>query len=99
MSPIALILLVAAGTFATRLTGFLIGDRPVPLVVDRSLEYVPMAVFAALITPDLASTGGDLTARLTGVIVAGAVVLRVRQLWAGLLGGMAVYLLLRALLG
>lgn len=98
MSQIAVILGVAAVTYAARISGFLVGDRAIPRLLDRFLQYVPAAVFAALITPDLAVGGGELAARLTGVVVAGIVVLRVRLLWAGLAAGMATYWLVRFVL-
>lgn len=99
MNHVGLILAGAAVTFGSRLAGFWIGDRAIPPVLDRFLQYVPAAVFAALITPDLSTGGGELVARLAGVVAAGVVVLRFRQLWAGLAGGMAVYWVVRALVG
>ena len=99
MTHAAVIAAAAAVTFGTRLTGFLVGDRPIPATVDRFLQYVPVAVFAALVTPDLSVGGGELVARIAGIIAASIVVLRVGQLWAGLASGMAVYWIVRALFG
>lgn len=98
MNQLAVILGVATVTYAARLSGFLVGDREIPRPLDRFLQYVPASVFSALITPDLAVGGGELAARLAGVVVAGIVVLRVRLLWAGLAAGMATYLLVRFVL-
>jgi uncharacterized membrane protein len=99
MPHLLLIAVVSGVTYATRISGMLLRDRTVPRVVDSFLAYVPLAVFAALITPNLSVGGGELVARLAGVLVAAAVVLRFRQLWSGLVGGMAVYWLIRALAG
>jgi branched-subunit amino acid transport protein len=92
------ILAAGAVTYATRLTGLLLGRRTVPDLAARFLDYVPVAVFAALITPDLGVGSGQLLPRVLGVIAAALIVLRVRQLWAGLAAGMAVYWIARALL-
>ncbi len=99
MSHVTLIVAVAAVTYATRISGLLLRDRAIPRLVDRFLAYVPVAVFAALITPSLSAGGGELLARLAGVLAATAVVLRFRQVWSGLAGGMAVYWAIRALAG
>src|SRR5438270_9655261 len=99
MSHVLLIAAVGVVTYATRVSGMLLRDRTVPRLVDGFLSYVPVAVFAALITPNLSVGGGELVARIAGVLVAAAVVFRFRQLWSGLPGGMAVYWLIRALVG
>ncbi len=99
MRDLALILVVALATYATRLMGFALGGRDLPPALHRFLTYVPVAVFAALITPDLGLGTGELGPRLVGMLAAGAVVLRLRRLWAGLVAGMAAYWLARLLLG
>jgi branched-subunit amino acid transport protein len=99
MSHVALIAAVAGVTYGTRISGLLLQDRAVPRLIDRFLTYVPVAVFAALITPNLAVGGGELVARLAGVLAATLVVLRLRQVWSGLAAGMAVYWLIRAFVG
>jgi branched-subunit amino acid transport protein len=97
MDRLALILAVAVATYATRVAGFNLGGRSIPQVLDRFLDYVPVAVFAALIAPDLGIGTQQIAPRLVGVAVATLVVLRVRGLWAGLVAGMAAYWLARAL--
>jgi branched-subunit amino acid transport protein len=99
MRYLALILAVAATTYLTRVAGFALSGRAVPLVLDRFLVYVPVAVFAALITPDLGLGTPQMAPRLLGAAAAAFVVLRTRQLWAGLALGMAAYWLARAALG
>ena len=95
-----LLIVIAAGlaTYATRLAGLLLGERQAPATVERFLGYVPVAVFAALAAPGLVN-GGEAPIRLLGAIAAAAAVLRFGQLWAGLVAGMTVYLLLRSLSG
>jgi uncharacterized membrane protein len=99
MSHFLLIAAASTVTYATRVSGMLLRDRSVPQLVDSFLAYVPVAVFAALITPSLSVGGGELVARVAGVLVAAVVVLRFRQLWSGLAGGMMAYWLMRALAG
>ena len=98
MTPWLIIAAASIVTYATRLSGFVLGGRQIPRALDIFLNYVPAAVFAALITPSLGFGTRDLTPRLIGVIAATVVVLRVRQLWAGLGTGMLAYWLARALL-
>jgi branched-subunit amino acid transport protein len=97
MEKYALILTAGLITYATRLAGLLLGRFTVPPTIERFLAYVPVAVFAALITPDLGVGTKGLLPRLAGVIAAGLVVLRYRQLWAGLGVGMGVYWLMTGL--
>ena len=92
------ILSAGAVTYATRLTGLLLGRWSVPGTLAQFLNYVPIAVFAALITPDLGLGTDQLVPRIVGVVAAGAVFLRVRQLWTALGAGMIAYWLVRALL-
>jgi branched-subunit amino acid transport protein len=79
---------VAIGTYVTRIAGFRLGDREMPVAVNRVLAWVPVASFAALATPDIASGTGTLPARVAGAALAGFVVMRIGPLWAGLLAGM-----------
>ncbi len=91
-----LIAIIAVLTYLTRVSGFLIGDRPIPPALDRFLGYVPVAVFAALVVPNVAPTGEHALARIVAVILAGAVAFRVRQLWASIGAGMVVFWVIRA---
>ena len=88
MERIVLIVAVAIATYATRYAGFLLGERKLPPAFDRFLAYVPVAAFAALVTPGLADGAGTLPARLVGAAVAALVVLRFGVLWGGLIAGM-----------
>lgn len=68
-----LVLVLAAGAYLCKLTGFvLVGGRKLPAVVDRCLALVPAALIMALIVNDTFSDGQDLVldARAAGVGVA-----------------------------
>ena len=86
---------IAVLTYLTRISGFLIGSRPIPPALDRFLSYVPVAVFAALVVPNVAPTGEHALARIAAVLLAAAVAFRVRQLWASIGAGMALFWIIR----
>jgi branched-subunit amino acid transport protein len=90
-----MILGLAALTYLTRISGFLLGSRQPPPEVARVLHYVPVAAFAALIVPGLA-VPGEIAPRAMAAVCTGVVALRLGKLWAALLIGMAVYWGLRA---
>jgi branched-subunit amino acid transport protein len=91
MERFALILAVAVASYLTRITGFSLKRGTIPPAVDRTLAYVPVAAFAALIVPGLGDGNGlDLT-RVAGAILAGIAILVTGRLWASLLAGMAAY--------
>jgi len=94
-----LIVAVAAVTYLTRISGFVIGQRTMPQWLGRFLQYVPVAVFAALVTTNFNAGQSDMLPRLIGVVAASLAVLRFRQLWIGLVAGMACFWLACALFG
>lgn len=102
MSDLALVLGVAAITFATRVA-FLVRPRSAPGgLVGRFLDVFPVALFIAIATSGLVAPWGsaELTANLAGALgaVVGGIVFR-RSLW-GVLGlGAACFYLARAILG
>ena len=53
MANFGVILAAALVTYAARLAGFSLVDRELPPALGRFLAYVPIAVFAALVAPDL----------------------------------------------
>ncbi len=68
-----LVLLLAAGAYACKVTGLVIlGSRHLPPVVERCLALVPAALISALVVMDTFSTGNELVldARAAGVTVA-----------------------------
>jgi len=90
--------LSGAVTFATRYAGLLLGDRAVPPFVARFLHFVPIAAFAALVTPGLTESGGEAPARVLAAVVASLVVVRIGRLWLCLVVGMLVFWGLRLVL-
>jgi branched-subunit amino acid transport protein len=99
MERLALILAIGLATYAIRITGFALPATAIPPSIDRFLRYVPIAAFAALITPGIGAGTDDLLARLAGAALASIAVLRFRALWIGLTIGMAVYWATRLIKG
>jgi branched-subunit amino acid transport protein len=65
-----LILLLAAGAYFFKVLGLVvIGDRPLPAVLERCLALIPAALIAALVFKDTFSVGQHLQidARAAGV--------------------------------
>jgi branched-subunit amino acid transport protein len=96
---VGLIVAVAVVTYLTRISGFAIGQRSLPEWLSRFLQYVPVAIFAALVTTNFNAGQADMLPRLIGVIAAAIAVMRFRQLWIGLVSGMACFWLACALFG
>ncbi len=94
MERLGLILAVAAVTYAARIAGFTIDQGRIPHRLDRALTYVPIAAFAALVVPGLSDDGSLAPVRIGAALLAAAVILLTRQLWASLLAGMVVFWLL-----
>jgi len=95
MGNLGFIVAAAVVTYATRLAGFGLGGRAIPPTFERFLAYVPVAVFAALIAPDLGLGDPQWAARGLGIAAAAVVAWRTRRLWAGLGVGLAVFWLVR----
>jgi branched-subunit amino acid transport protein len=96
---IGLIVAVAVVTYLTRISGFVIGQRNLPEWLGRFLQFVPVSVFAALVTTNFNAGQADMLPRLIGVTAAAVAVLRFKQLWIGLASGMACFWLTCALFG
>jgi branched-subunit amino acid transport protein len=96
---VGLIVAVAVVTYLSRISGFVIGQRNLPEWLSRFLQYVPVAVFAALVTTNFNAGHADMLPRLIGVVAAAIAVVRFRQLWIGLVSGMACFWLACALFG
>lgn len=95
MSPLLTIVLMGVVTFVPRWLGLRLSGRAVPPFWLRFFNFVPLAVFPALIAPEVAGAGDETGIRLVALAAAALVLLRFRALWAGLLGGMAVFWILR----
>ena len=89
------IFLMAAVTYGPRLLGLSLSRATLPPFWTRFLQFVPVAVFAALVVPALPKAG-ETPVRLIAAGVAALVLWRVRSLWLGLLVGLAVFWGLRA---
>ena len=94
---------IGVGTFAWR-GSFLVFGRGLhmPELVRRGLNYVPPAVFAALVLPGLVqwqADGGLDGARLGAGVIAGLVAWRTRGTVATLVVGMLALWALRMILG
>ncbi len=85
---------MVAVTFGSRLAGLSL-HRPLPATAQRFLHFVPIAVFAALVTPSLEGGQGEGGIRLAAALLAGLAAWRTRQLWVAIAVGMAVFWLLR----
>jgi branched-subunit amino acid transport protein len=84
-------------TFGSRYAGLMLrGDLP-PFWL-RFLRFVPVAVFAALVVPQLPGSRGEWLPRLIAAALGGFAVWRARQLWVAVLVGMAAFWLLRSVI-
>jgi len=85
---------------------FLILERPLPLPawVERALRYAPVAALAGVVAPEVLVASGHVIgtwqdARLFAAPVAAAAYYWRRSVLSTIVGGMAVYLPLRLVLG
>ena len=81
-------------TFGSRLAGLLVRMRLPPFWL-RCLHFVPISVFAALVTPSLEGSRGEGGIRVTAAVLAGVAAWRTRQLAIAIAVGMAAFWLLR----
>jgi branched-subunit amino acid transport protein len=105
MSELALWAVILGGgllTYATRASFItLLPAERVPALVERGLRFVPAAVLAALVSPELMLRGGTLdfsleNHRLLAGLLAAAFAWRFRNTWATIGVGMAALWLLGA---
>ena len=88
-------ILAGVGTYATRLSFFVIfGRRGVPERLARPLRYIPPAVFSAIVFPELLMPGGQLdislnNLRLIAGLLAALVAWRTRNILWTIVAGMA----------
>jgi branched-subunit amino acid transport protein len=85
---------MVAVTYGSRLAGFSLRHE-LPAFWVRFLHFVPIAVFAALVTPFLAGGQGEGEIRLAAAAVAALAAWRTKQLWLALAVGMTTFWLLR----
>jgi branched chain amino acid efflux pump len=90
---------MVAVTFGSRLAGLTMHGTRLPAYWLRFLHFVPIAVFAALVTPSLEGSRGEGGIRVLAALVAVGVAWRTRQLGLAIALGMAAFWLLRLVPG
>jgi branched-subunit amino acid transport protein len=83
-----------AVTFGSRLAGLTLRVELPPFWL-RFLHFVPISVFAALVTPSLQGGQGEGEIRLTAAVVTGVLAWRTRNLGVALLAGLLAFWSLR----
>lgn len=98
------IILITVATVMTRSAFFLLGDRiKLPPKVQHALRYAPAAALAAIVAPDLLTSGGAvaltwMNPKLLAGIGATVFFLSTRHLLGTIVAGMGLYTLLRLIL-
>jgi branched-subunit amino acid transport protein len=85
---------MVAVTFGSRYAGLALRTE-LPLFWVRFLHFVPIAVFAGLVTPSLEGDLGEGEIRLTAAILAALTAWRTRNLGLSIAVGMLAFWLLR----
>lgn len=91
------LMFMALVTYGPRLAGFALSGLRVSPFWRRFLHFVPIAVFAALVTPALAGNAGEGNVRLVAALIASLVIWYKRSLVLGIIVGMGAFWLLRGL--
>jgi branched-subunit amino acid transport protein len=98
------ILLLTVSTIITRSSFFLLGDRvKMPPKLQHALRYAPAAALAAIVAPDLVTSGGALHISLTNPkllagIAATVFFVSTRHMLGTIAVGMSLYTVLRLVL-
>ena len=95
-----LVLGLAAGAYAFKVLGLVvIGNRPIPAMLERCLALIPAALIAAIVAKDTFSIGQHLQidARLAGVSAAVIAAWRKAPVIVVIVAGAAVTAAVRAL--
>lgn len=102
---LALIALMAAVTYATRI-GLIGVARQIELhpLLRRALEYVPVAIMAALIFPAVLAPSGRLESPAANIylwsaLVTAALLFTVKRQWLAIVAGVASLVVLRLVTG
>jgi len=85
---------MVAVTFGSRYAGLAL-RADLPDFCVRFLHFVPIAVFASLVTPSLEGNLSEWGIRVAAAAVAAVAAWRTRQLWVAIAVGMGVFWLLR----
>lgn len=104
MSNWIIVAAVGVGTYAARLSFVgILGERRLPVAVERALEFVAPAVFAALVAPAVLMPDGNIDVapttnpKLLAGLVAALVAWRSRNVAAVIVVGMGALWVLQAL--
>jgi len=89
------VLAMGAGVYGLRIIGFLLPAAVVPPAWERALAFVPIALLSALVAVGLAAPTQAEPVRWVAAAGAAVVAWRVRQMWACIASGMAIYWILR----
>lgn len=96
-------ILIGLATTLPRASFIVLGNRvTLPSVLQRALRYAPAAALAAIVVPDVLVVSGSLEVfnpKLAAAIVAVAAAALSRNPWLPFIGGMAVLLGIRYLIG
>ncbi len=85
---------MCAVTFGSRLVGLSLRTALPPFWL-RFLRFVPIAVFAALIVPEIPGSSGETGIRVVSALLAALVAWRTRQLWLTVLVGFGIFWLFK----
>ncbi len=88
---------MALVVYGLRWSGFYLSNAPMPRFCNRDLRRLPVAVFAALIALSLPGQRGEGSMRLLAAFGAGVALWYLRRPWVGLVIGMGLLWMLRAL--
>jgi branched-subunit amino acid transport protein len=94
----AFVLALGAVAYGIKLFGaVIVGQRQMPIAVQRSLFLIPAALLAGLITKDTFTTGHDIVidARAAGLTVAVLATWKKAPFWVIILGGVGTTALIR----
>ncbi len=97
MSVVMTIVGMALVTYLPRLLGFILSGRKVSAFWLRFLHFVPITVFAAIVAPSIPGSSNQSLIRVVAATIAGLVLWRFKRLWIGIVVGMSVFWLLRAI--
>lgn len=95
MTALWLVLAMAAAVYALRVSGFLLAGATIPPGWERALGFLPVAVLTALVVSTLSGPAEGGAARLAAAGGAALIQRLTGRMWACILGGLALYWLLR----
>ena len=97
MSVVWLILAMGVAVYALRLSGLVVPEGALPPAWEQGLRFLPVALLTALVVSSLTDSGQLSVARCLSVAGAAIIARASGRMWACILGGLALYWLLRLL--